>query len=185
MRGRSWHNVLMTFDPDARRVYRLPARRLWFVLIVCAVLPAGFVVRMASDDGLPTVVPVIVGVVFAAGYAVLVRIVAQSATTVDDEGPHLRFAFSRYTLQWSQVQAIEIESTARDGAMVAQDRTYVYDTAGVRRELPYVNTATVPDLRAEVERLRAIWRQRASSRPSWWFSCVGDGGEPKGPGAST
>jgi hypothetical protein len=150
----------MAFDSGTRRVYRLPAPRLWFVLIACAVLLAGFVFLMASDDGLPPVVPVIVGVAFAAGYAVLVRIVAQSATVVDDEGLHLRFAFGRCMLRWPEVQAIEIESTAQDGAAVAQDRTYVYDTAGVRRELPYVNTATVADLRAEVERLRAIWRLR-------------------------
>src|SRR4051794_2679021 len=148
----------MEFDSRARRVYRLPASRSWPALVVCAVLLTGFLVRMSLDDDVPTVVPVIVGVVFAAGYAVLVRLITRSATTVDEEGMHLRFALGRRTLRWPDVQAIEIESTARDGATIPQDRTYVYDTAGVRRELPYVNKATVADLPAEVDQLRAIWR---------------------------
>jgi hypothetical protein len=150
----------MASDPGTRRVYRLPASRSWPALVVCAVLLAGFLVRMSLDDDVPAMVPVIAGVVFAAGYAVLVRLVTRSATTVDDEGLHLRLAFGRHTLRWPDVQAIEIESTVRDGAKVPQDRTYVYDTAGVRRELPYINEVTVAELPAEVDQLRAVWRLR-------------------------
>jgi hypothetical protein len=148
----------MESDTGARRVYRLSASKSRPALVACAVLLAGFLVWMSLDDEVPAAVPVIVGVVFAAGYAVLVRLVTRSATTIDEEGLHLRSGFGQRTLRWADVQAIEIESTARDGAEIPQDRTYVYDAAGVRRELPYINEVTVADLPAEVDQLRAIWR---------------------------
>ncbi|MEJ3749104.1 PH domain-containing protein [Actinomycetes bacterium KLBMP 9797] len=141
-----------------RRVYRNSGHEVWFVLAPAMLVGVLLVVRFATYDDVPVIVPIGIALVFAAVVGYGIRSVYRTATIADDA--HLTIVGLTGTRQiaWRDVQGIEIElRRTRPPMQVA----VVYDAAGGKRDLPHVNEhSLVTALPAEVGQLRRIWELR-------------------------
>jgi Bacterial PH domain len=83
------------------------------------------------------------------------------ATTTGPAGITVKRPFGVRSTAWPDIQAIEIHSdpsAAVDSGVIAE-HVVLYDRDGRRMMLPHLNSKTVPTLRQDVERLRALWEQ--------------------------
>jgi hypothetical protein len=110
-------------------------------LSVRALLQSG--VSLWFGVGLPALV-----LVLLLGPAVNLR---RMYTDTDREHLIIRGAFRTRRTAWRDIRAIAIEHRARLDYAVASDRD------GRRMTLPFVNSSNLPDLHADVSRLRELW----------------------------
>jgi hypothetical protein len=150
--------VVTVTNTQFRRVYRNSGHEVWFVLAPAMLVGVLLVIRFATYDDVPVIVPIGVALVFAAVVGYVIRSVYRTATIADDA--HLTMVGLTGTRQiaWRDVQGIEIElRRTRPPMQVA----VVYDAAGGKRDLPHVNDhSLVTALAAEVDQLRQVWELR-------------------------
>jgi len=139
-------------EREYRRWRKASRARIVFMWIIVG----NCVFQITRPDNIPFQYRLLVLALIAALSVWGVLVTLRGLTSVDADGVTVRGAFRERRRAWHDIYDLRVEERPKQGRADARWWTWLYDNDGRRLLLPHVDDWQLPDLRAEIDELRAL-----------------------------